>query len=85
METAASAAITTSIGSPNFFTYFAFDGDGNSWEGASLDGARITLSAAPEASTWAMMLIGFGGLGFAGYRASRSRAEGVRNLSLQTR
>jgi hypothetical protein len=45
--------------------------DADAWEGASLDGARITLSAAPEASTWAMMLIGFGGLGFAGYRASR--------------
>jgi hypothetical protein len=26
--------------------------------------------AVPEASTWAMMLIGFAGLGFAGYRAS---------------
>jgi len=25
----------------------------------------------PEPSTWAMMLIGFAGLGFAGYRASR--------------
>jgi hypothetical protein len=72
-----------SVGSPNFFTYFQFDGD--SWEGASLDGARITVSGVPEASTWAMMLIGFGGLGFAGYRASRSRAEGVRNLSLRTR
>jgi hypothetical protein len=58
-----------SVGSPNFFTYFQFDAD--AWEGASLDGARITLSAAPEASTWAMMLIGFGGLGLAGYRASR--------------
>jgi hypothetical protein len=58
-----------SVGSPNFFTYFQFDAD--AWEGASLDGARITLSAAPETSTWAMMLIGFGGLGFAGYRASR--------------
>jgi PEP-CTERM motif len=27
--------------------------------------------AVPEPSTWAMMLIGFAGLGFAGYRASR--------------
>jgi hypothetical protein len=26
----------------------------------------------PEASTWAMMLLGFGGLGFAGYRARKS-------------
>lgn len=28
-------------------------------------------SPAPEPSTWAMMLLGFAGLGFAGYRASR--------------
>jgi hypothetical protein len=27
--------------------------------------------AVPEPSTWAMMLVGFAGLGFAGYRASR--------------
>ena len=27
--------------------------------------------AIPEPSTWAMMLLGFAGLGFAGYRASR--------------
>jgi hypothetical protein len=74
-----------SVGSPNFFTYFAFDGDGNSWETASMDGARITVSGAPEASTWAMLLIGFGGLGFAGARASRSSAESVPKLSLRTR
>jgi hypothetical protein len=36
----------------------------------------LTLSV-PEPSTWAMMLIGFAGLGFAGYRASR-RATAVR-------
>jgi hypothetical protein len=28
----------------------------------------------PEASTWAMMLLGFAGLGFVGYRASRKSA-----------
>jgi hypothetical protein len=33
--------------------------------------ATVTLSAVPEPSTWAMMLLGFAGLGFAGYRASR--------------
>jgi PEP-CTERM motif len=31
----------------------------------------ISTSAVPEPSTWAMMLLGFAGLGFAGYRASR--------------
>ena len=29
----------------------------------------------PEPSTWAMMLLGFAGLGFAGYRKSRRRAD----------
>ena len=38
----------------------------------SLTGATVT--AAPELSTWAMMLLGFAGLGFAGYRGSRKDA-----------
>jgi hypothetical protein len=35
---------------------------------------RDALTAVPEVSTWAMMLIGFAGLGFAGYRRSRQCA-----------
>ncbi len=31
----------------------------------------VTMNAVPELSTWAMMLAGFAGLGFAGYRRSR--------------
>ena len=31
--------------------------------------------AVPETSTWAMMLIGFAGLGFTGYRSTRTRAD----------
>jgi hypothetical protein len=31
-------------------------------------------SAVPEPSTWAMMLLGFAGVGFAGYRSTRTRA-----------
>jgi hypothetical protein len=31
----------------------------------------FVLVATPEPSTWAMMLVGFAGLGFAGYRTSR--------------
>ncbi len=30
--------------------------------------------AVPEPSTWAMMLVGFAGLGFAGYRSARRQA-----------
>jgi len=32
------------------------------------------VSSVPEPSTWAMMLIGFAGLGFAGYRSTQRRA-----------
>jgi hypothetical protein len=31
----------------------------------------VALANVPESSTWAMMLLGFAGLGFAGYRAAR--------------
>ena len=31
----------------------------------------ISYDFVPEPSTWAMMLLGFAGLGYAGYRASR--------------
>ena len=31
------------------------------------------LGGVPEASTWSMMLLGFGGLGFAGYRRSQRK------------
>ena len=34
-----------------------------------------TITAVPEPSTWAMMLIGFGGLGFATYRSRRKGAD----------
>ncbi len=30
----------------------------------------LTIAAAPEPSTWGLMLLGFAGLGFAGYRRS---------------
>jgi unsaturated chondroitin disaccharide hydrolase len=35
-----------------------------------------SASVVPEPSTWAMMLLGFAGLGYAGYRASRKTAAG---------
>jgi hypothetical protein len=47
-----------------FFT----DTNGNTF---SID---AVAPAVPEPSTWAMMLLGFAGLGFAGYRASRRTA-----------
>jgi PEP-CTERM motif len=32
---------------------------------------QLVVSIVPEPSTWAMMVIGFAGLGFAGYRRAR--------------
>jgi uncharacterized protein (TIGR03118 family) len=39
------------------------------------DGLFGALTAVPEPSTWAMLLLGFGVLGFAGCRASRKSAD----------
>jgi hypothetical protein len=36
--------------------------------------ATVTFTAVPELSTWTMMLTGFAGLGFVGYRSSRKSA-----------
>jgi PEP-CTERM motif len=38
------------------------------------DPGGFSVFAVPEPSTWAMMLIGFGGLGYAGWRGSRKPA-----------
>ena len=45
---------------------------------ASLTTATVTVAASvPEPSTWAMMLIAFAGLGFAGYRSRRRAVAAV--------
>jgi outer membrane lipase/esterase len=36
---------------------------------------RQMATSVPEPSTWAMLLAGFAGLGFAGWRARRSAAQ----------
>jgi hypothetical protein len=38
-----------------------------------IDSAFIGVGNVPEPSTWAMMLVGFAGLGYAGYRRSKQR------------
>jgi hypothetical protein len=40
--------------------------------GAAPSQLVVTFTSVPEASTWAMLLLGFIGLGFAGYRVRRS-------------
>jgi len=44
------------------------------FESTSFTQFSVTAAAIPEPSTWTMMLLGFAGLGFAGYRASRKTA-----------
>ena len=39
--------------------------------GAETNTLAVSMNAVPEVSTWAMMLLGFAGLGFAGYRGSQ--------------
>ena len=46
--------------------------------GVRFDVGPIHLVAVPELSTWAMMLLGFAGLGFAGYR-QRHKLAGARS------
>ncbi len=43
------------------------------WNGPA-SAENLTFTAVPEPSTWAMMLAGFAGLGFAGYRGARKSA-----------
>jgi len=52
---------------PNGFTFIAGPGDPN------VTNVYVGLSdpAVPEASTWAMMMIGFAGLGYAAFRRAR--------------
>jgi hypothetical protein len=43
------------------------------WDGPAA-ATNLSVTVVPEPSTWAMMILGFAGLGFAGYRSSRKTA-----------
>lgn len=47
---------------------------GSSGAQADFDNVRLSVSGVPEASTWAMLMLGFAGLGLASYRSSRRSA-----------
>jgi PEP-CTERM motif len=49
--------------------YVGFDSP--SFAGNAFTSIGLQLSAVPEPTTWAMMLLGFAGFGFVGYRTSR--------------
>jgi hypothetical protein len=42
------------------------------YNATGLDNIDVIRSTVPESSTWAMLLLGFAGLGFAGYRRARA-------------
>jgi hypothetical protein len=44
-------------------------------------GAPGPVTAVPEPSTWAMLLLGFAGLGYAGFRRSRNQTIGGANAT----
>ncbi len=59
----------------NVTTISTMNDDYMSGEDVALDFNLVgNVAAAPEVSTWAMMLLGFAGLGFVGYRSSRKNA-----------
>ena len=51
-----------------------FGGGFDTSDGIQFTGNVVAGPNVPEASTWAMMLLGFAGLGFAGYRARKPTA-----------
>jgi hypothetical protein len=57
------------IGFTNATTNASHTGNGLFTNGLQLDQPTLTLSAVvPEPSTWAMMILGFAGVGFMAYR-----------------
>ena len=60
---------------------YVFDFPGSAQPGQGIARITVTASSVPEPSTWAMMTLGFAGLGFFGYRKTKSSANrAVRRL-----
>jgi hypothetical protein len=79
----AAASCATPYFSGSAYWCDAGDGQSGLWAGSAIGNNSgngfyaeqlYVRNAVPEASTWAMMVLGFAGLGFAGYRASRRNA-----------
>jgi choice-of-anchor C domain-containing protein len=61
-------SLTFTAGPSDTLTFASQDPSSPGYYGPVIGGVSIAI---PEPSTWAMMLLGFAGLGYAGYRASR--------------
>jgi hypothetical protein len=76
------APVTTSVLAPGDYALTLFYTDRHTTGAGlyfSVDTSNVSVgapTAAPEPSTWAMMLLGFAGLGYAGWR-SKGKAGGV--------
>ena len=51
---------------------YVFDFPGSAQPGQGIASITVTASSVPEPATWAMMALGFAGLGFFGYRKTKS-------------
>jgi PEP-CTERM motif len=47
---------------------------GVNFAGQTYSGGSVTISAVPEPSTWAMMLLGFAGIGWAAFRRNQPKS-----------
>jgi hypothetical protein len=58
----------TSTNAPLYDLELAFQGGGTTAADFVVDNVTVAIAAVPEASTWAMMILGFGGIGFWAFR-----------------
>jgi hypothetical protein len=61
-------------GAWNYLGVMGWNVDGNHPDADVAVAVEVVSLSAPESSTWAMMLLGFAGLGFAGYRKAKGAA-----------